>query len=223
VAAGSARGRPRPYFLVLRRFDRLHAMITAKALQRYQRCISGRKTFLVNYNDTMMTFKYLRRRVSITQTHGNLRVKIAHSNQRGSGIMGTVLATAVMLLIAPTFIAPLHRAHWPMPALYVLLLLALLLCIYLIVLWISLWQAFGVEEIVVRDGLLRWKWKVLWLKGELDIPTEEIFDVKAITPWHGGNRVEFSAQSRQYRMREKILHDEATELAQALRRAVVAR
>jgi hypothetical protein len=171
----------------------------------------------------MMTFNYLRRRVSITQTHGNLRVKIAHSNQRGSGIMGTVIATAVMLLIAPAFIAPLHRVNWPTPALYVLLLLGLFIGAYLIALWISLWQAFGVEEIVVRDGLLRWKWKVLWLKGELDIPTDEIFDVKAITPWHGGNRVEFSALSRQYRVGEKILHNEATELAQALRRAVVAR
>ena len=159
----------------------------------------------------------------ITQTHGNLRVKIAHSNQRGSGIMGTVMATAAMLLIAPTFIAPLHRANWPRPALYVLPLLGLFIGAYLIALWISLWQAFGIEEIVVRDGLLRWKWKVLWFKGELDIPAEEIFDVKAVTPWHGDNRVEFSAQGRQFRIGEKILQDEATELAQALRRAVVGR
>jgi hypothetical protein len=137
--------------------------------------------------------------------------------------MGTVVATAVMLLIAPTFITPFRHANWPTVALYLLPLLALLIGAYLIALWISLWQAFGVEEIVVRDGLLRWKWRVLWLKGELDIPTEEIFDVKAVTPWHGGNRVEFSAQSRRYRMGEKILHAETIELAQALRRAVVAR
>ena len=131
----------------------------------------------------MMTFKYLRRRVAITQAHGNLRVKIAHSNQRGGGIMGTVMATAALLLVAPTFIAPLHRVNWPTAALYVLPLLGLFIGAYLIALWISLWQAFGVEEIVVRDGLLRWKWKVLWLKGELDIPTEEIIDVK---PLHRG-------------------------------------
>jgi hypothetical protein len=171
----------------------------------------------------MMTFKYLRRRVAITQAHGNLRVKIAHSNPRSPGVLGMLAATAAVLLVAPILIAPFRRTDWPTVALYLLPLLALLMGAYLIVLWISLWQAFGVEEIVVRDGLMRWTWKVLWFKGEFDIPTQEIIDVKAVTPWHGHNRVEFSAQSRRYRMGETILHDEATELAQALRRAVVGR
>ncbi|HEY2393207.1 MAG TPA: hypothetical protein VGK22_18675 [Candidatus Angelobacter sp.] len=170
----------------------------------------------------MLTFKYLRRRVSIVRTRGNLRVKIAHSNRRSSGIMGTVAATAALLLIAPTFFAPLHRANWSTAALYILPVLALLIGAYLIVLWISLWQAFGVEEIVVRDGLMRWTWKVLWFKGTFDIPTDEISHVKAVTPWHGRNRVEFSTQRRRYHIGETILHDEAMELAQALRRAVVA-
>jgi hypothetical protein len=170
----------------------------------------------------MLTFKYLRRRVSIVHMRGNLRVKIAHSNRRGSGIIGTVAATAVLVFIAPAFFAPLHHADWPRAAIYILPVLALFIGAYLIVLWMSLWQAFGVEEIVVRDGLMRWTWKVLWLKGTFDIPTEEIVDVKAVTPWHGRNRVEFSTQKRGYRIGETILHDEAMELAQALRRAVVA-
>jgi hypothetical protein len=168
-----------------------------------------------------MIFHHLRRRVAITNAHGNLRIKIAHGNVRSPGVSGVAAATAVVVLLAPILITPFRHANWPTIAFYLLPLLALMFGAYLIALWISLWQAFGVEEIVVRDGLLRWTWKVLWFNGALDIPTEEIFDVKAIMPWHGGNRVEFSAQSRQFRVGEKILHDEATELAQALRRAVV--
>jgi hypothetical protein len=171
----------------------------------------------------MMYFNYLRRRVSITHAHGGLRVKIAHSNRRSSGIIGTVAATAALLFITPIFIAPFHRADCLTIALYLLPLLALLIGAFLIVVAISLWQAFGIEEIVVQDGLMRWTWKVLWVKDELDIPTDEISDVKAVTPWHGRNRVEFSAQSRRYRIGETILQDEAMELARALKQVVAAR
>jgi len=167
----------------------------------------------------MMTFPYLQKRVSIAQSHGCLRIQVAHINRRGLGIFGLLFSTLFLLLAGPVFIGPLWRAGWSIEALYLLPLPVLVAIAYLIAIHTCLWEAFGREEIVVQDGLLRWTCKALWWKDELEVPVGEISDVRAVTPWHGGNRVELTARGRSYRVGEKILRDEATHMAHALRGA----
>ena len=166
-----------------------------------------------------MNFPYLRRRISIGQTDGCLRIQVAHANRRGRGIFGLLFSTLFLLLAGPVFVGPLWRAGWSIEALYLLPLPALIAIAYLIGAHICLWEAFGREEIVVQDGLLRWTCRVLWWKEELEVPVRDISDVRAVTPWHGGNRVELTARGRSYRVGEIILRDEATHMAHALRRA----
>lgn len=115
--------------------------------------------------------------------------------------------------------APLWRAGWSLEALYLLPMPVLAAIAYWIALRIFLWEAFGNEEIVVEGGLLRWTCKALWWKDELEVPVRDISDVRAVTPWHGGNRVELTTQGRSYCVGEQVLCDEATKMAHALRRA----
>jgi hypothetical protein len=167
-----------------------------------------------------MTFKYLRRTVSMTHEHGSLRIRIAASNRWDADTIRGLAFVAVFFCFVAKFIAPLRHMHWSITTLYVWLFFAPFLATYLYVLWTLLWRVFGIEEILVKDGVMRWTCKVLWFKDELDFSVNDISDVKAITPWHGRNRVEFTAQGRRYHFFKTFLHDEATALAHALQHAV---
>jgi hypothetical protein len=171
----------------------------------------------------MMDFKYLRRTVTITHEHGNLQIRIAESKRWNGYTIRSLAVLTVFLFFVAEFVAPLRHMRWSMTTFYVSLFLAPFLATYLYVLWTFLWKAFGIEEVLVKDGVMRWSCKVLWFNDELDFPVNDISDVKAITPWHGRNRVEFTAQGRSYHLFKVILRDEATELAQALQHAVTAR
>jgi hypothetical protein len=148
----------------------------------------------------MMTFKYLRRTVSITHEHGNLRVWIADSRRWNKDTIGRLMILAVWTFVVLELIAPLRHLRWSAGTAYFLVFLALFLVVYLILLWIFLWKAFGTEEILVKDGVMRWTCKVLWFKDEVDFGVSGVSDVKAITPWYGRNRVEFTAQGRRYHL-----------------------
>ena len=168
----------------------------------------------------MMNFRYLRRTVTITHEHGNLQVLIADSKRWNADTIRGLAFVAIFFCFVAKFIAPLRHMHWSITTLYIWLFFAPFLAFYLYVLWGFLWRAFGKEEILVKDGVMRWTCKVLWFKDELDFPVNDISDVKAITPWHGRNRVEFTAQGRRYHLFKTFLRDEATGLAHALRHAV---
>jgi hypothetical protein len=99
-------------------------------------------------------------------------------------------------------------------------ILTLGLTCYVIAIAIGVWGAFGVEEISVIAGSLQWTRTALgWTRTKV-IPLTEITEIKAITPWHGlDNTVEVTAARKQRRIGDKLLRDEAVELAQNLRQA----
>jgi hypothetical protein len=73
----------------------------------------------------------------------------------------------------------------------------------------------------VGGGTLRWTRTALCWMREFEIPTMEIKEVRALTPWHAlSNRVEFTAHKRRYVIGDMLLRDETTELAEQLRHAV---
>jgi hypothetical protein len=112
------------------------------------------------------------------------------------------------------------RAHRD-DALYVLPVFVLGLMCYVLALAIGVWGAFGVEHIAIEAGSLRWTLTALKWTRTRHIPTTEITEIRAITPWHGlDNTVEVTAAGKQQRIGDKLLHDEAVELAHHLRQAV---
>jgi hypothetical protein len=92
---------------------------------------------------------------------------------------------------------------------------------YSIGLRIAVWRAFGVEQITVEGGVLSWTRTALWWVRKVEIPTTDITEVKAITPWHAlSNRVECTAHKRRWMIGDMLLKDETTALAEQLRHAV---
>src|SRR5581483_10786934 len=97
---------------------------------------------------------------------------------------------------------------------YILPVFALGLMCYVIAIGMAVWGAFGVEEIVVEAGTLR------WTRTRIILFTD-ITAIKAITPWYGlDNTIEITAGGKQRRLGDKLLRDEAIEVAKHLRRAV---
>jgi hypothetical protein len=92
---------------------------------------------------------------------------------------------------------------------------------YILAVAIGIWGAFGVEEISTQAGSLRWtRTALIWTRTR-DIPLAEITEIKAITPWYGlDNTVEVNTTRMQRRIGDRLLRDEASELAKQLRHAV---
>jgi hypothetical protein len=79
------------------------------------------------------------------------------------------------------------------------------------------WSAFGVEEIDVEAGTLRRTRRALKWSRECDVPISDITEIKAITPWHGlDSTVEVMTHRKRFTIGDKLLHDEAIELAHRL-------
>jgi hypothetical protein len=159
--------------------------------------------------------RYLRRRVHITQTAGRLSVRIERQNARGVYIWLTCLFSVGFGLFCSTiWDATLQN---PNDALYVLPVFALGLACYALVLAIAVWGIFGVEEILVEGNALIWTRRALTWSRVRSIPVDDITRIKAITPWYGmDNAVEVTAVSQSYSIGNKLLRDEALELAQNL-------
>jgi uncharacterized membrane protein len=106
-------------------------------------------------------------------------------------------------------------------ALYILPILALGIAAYIIALAIAAWSGFGVEEIDVDADMIRWKRTALKWSRMRTIPISDVTEIKAITPWHGfDNTVEVTTHRERLTFGDKLLRDEATELAHRLRGAV---
>ncbi|HLY99242.1 MAG TPA: hypothetical protein VKT33_09280 [Candidatus Angelobacter sp.] len=163
--------------------------------------------------------KYLRRRVSIRHLHGKSSVRIERQNSRGWYFWMMCVISAGFVLFCDMLFDTARRN--PDDILYCLPLLALGLTCYGIGLAIAVWGAFGVEEIVVEAGALRWTRTALKWRRTRDIPIEAITEIRAITPWYGlDNAVEVTARCRRQRIGDKLLQDEAIELAKHLRKAI---
>jgi uncharacterized membrane protein len=162
-----------------------------------------------------------RRRVTVSHKHGGLVVRIERDNNRTTNIMGVLGSTAFFILICSVFVTPIFRHPSLDNALYILPIFAFSLAWYALALRITLWRAFGVEQIVIEDGALSWTRTALFWVRKAEIPTSDITEVKAIKPWHSlSNHVEFVARNKRHSIGDMLLQDETTELAEQLRRAV---
>ena len=163
--------------------------------------------------------KYLRRRVSIHHVSGASTIRIERQNSRGQYFWMMCLGTVVFSLFC-NILFDTARRH-PDNLLYILVVLALGLTCYFIGIAIAVWGAFGVEEIVVKAGAIHWKRTALKWSRTRDIPVERITIIRAITPWHGlHNTVEITMDGNRQQIGDRLLHDEAIELARHLRKAV---
>jgi hypothetical protein len=165
----------------------------------------------------MFTFdQHLRKRVAIRHRGG---VRIERQNSRSLYFWVLCVLTVGFALFCNIIFDTIRRHSEALG--YLLAMLALSLIGYLIGVAIVVWGAFGVEEIVVEAGALRWKRTALKWSRTQDIPLERIVEIRAITPWHRlDNTVELTADGRHYQIGDKLLRNEAIELAQHLRRAV---
>jgi hypothetical protein len=162
-----------------------------------------------------------RRRVSVSHKHGGLVVRIARHNDRITYILLLLAFTAGFVFFSYTLVSPLFRRPFLVDALYVLPFLAFVVVWYIIGLRIAIWREFGVEQITVEGGVLYWTRTALCWVRKVEVPTTDITEVKAITPWHAlSNRVELTAHDQRWVIGDMLLRDETTELAQQLRNVV---
>jgi hypothetical protein len=161
--------------------------------------------------------KMLARRVTISPNHGCLLVKIAPRNDRIGNIFPCLLITVAFILYCAVFVKPFLRGPWRENILYLALFLGLGCVAYCAVMLALFWASFGNEEIRVENGVMRWTRTALWWVRKIEIPANEISELKAITPWYGNNHVEIVVNDgRRGEIGGRILRDEATELAQGL-------
>jgi hypothetical protein len=170
----------------------------------------------------MFSFNAHQRRLSIKHDkNGAFSVTISRNNNANTYIFMLILCTGIFVWFASLFVSGLMRRPLSSDALYVLLFAAFIALWYSIALRVSLWRSFGTEEVIVEDGKLRWTRKALFWVRRLEIPTQGITGVDAVTPWHAlSNRVEVTALGRRQKIGDMLLRDEAMELAQRLRHAI---
>jgi hypothetical protein len=158
--------------------------------------------------------------VSLDHSHGKLHVRIFDGYRKDLAIFGLLMATLVLVLTGSILTTPFRRTGWSMDLFYLLPFPVLLAMAYYIVLRISIWMAYGREEIVVDGGQLCWTCTALWLTDELKAAAAEIVEVKAITPWHGNCRIELTTKVHSYRVGDSIRRDDAIHVAHELKRAL---
>jgi len=163
--------------------------------------------------------KHFRKRVHVSRTDGGLTVRIERQNSRSLYFWMFCLSTVFFALFCDMVFGVLKR-H-PQDILYFSPLIALGLVSYAIALLIAGWGAFGIEEITIQADTLRWTRRVLRWSCTRNIAIADITEIRAITPWHGlANTVEVRTRRNQQRIGDKLLHDEAIQLAHQLRQAV---
>jgi hypothetical protein len=168
----------------------------------------------------LLTFNHLRRRLTLSHAHGHVHARIAPQNEK-SGPWSVLLFTLVFVFVfSLTFLPSCFRQPGSsLPCLLTLLIPFLGFPLFMA--YASIWALFGVEEVIVQDGTLRWTKTALLWKRRFETITADISSVEAITPWHSlSNRVEFTAHGRRYTIGAKLLRDEAIELASALKHAL---
>ncbi len=164
---------------------------------------------------------HLARRVSIAHKNGRLVISIRRHNDRVFYILLLLFFTIIFGFFCAGFVAAFFRAQSARGALYALPF-ALFICLwYFLGLRVGFWRAFGVEEIVINQGTLRWERKALCWTRKYEAAGTEVTEIVVKTPWHGlRNRVQFTSKGRIYSIGDMILRDEADEIARELRSAI---
>lgn len=170
----------------------------------------------------MFQFRHFERRVSISHgCSGELVVRISRNNNAKSNLNTLIGFTVLFTWFIAWIIPPFFRRPFTSGALYGLPFLAFVVVWYVFGARITLWRSFGIEELIVQHGVLQWTRTALFWVRRVEIPTQAITSVAAVTPWHAlSNRVEFTALGKTRRVGDMLLSDEATELAGRLRQAV---
>lgn len=182
---------------------------------------SLRLTAIINTIQTMFNVRgYLRRRVHIKHAVNRLIVRIERHNSRVLYFWIMCLTTMVFGLFCDMMWGALLR--YRQEAIYTVLPVFVLgAACYAIALAMGIWGAFGVEEVLIESGLLQWKRTALKWTQTNNIPVTDITRIRAITPWHRlDNTVEISTVRKHRCLGDKLLRDEALELAKHLRHAV---
>jgi hypothetical protein len=130
-------------------------------------------------------------------------------------VTSTVLFLFLSVLLVRAFLDSAREAFYFLPV-FLVVAARPLICIAL-----GVWRAFGVEEIVISNGILLWTRKALWWTSNFESKVGDITNVVAETPWHClTNRVEFVSKGRTYSIGDMILTDEAKQIAHELKRAI---
>ena len=163
---------------------------------------------------------HLRRRVRVTHEVNRLTVRIERQNSRGLYFWLKCLSTMAFGLFCDMMWGALLR--YRQDGIYTVLpLLALGAACYAIALAMGIWGAFGVEEVLIESGSFQWKRTALKWTHTNNIPVTDIRRIRAITPWHRlDNTVEISTARKHRCLGDKLLRDEALELAKDLRHAI---
>lgn len=160
------------------------------------------------------------KRVSVKSGHGVSVVHIARHNQWLMYLFMLAAFTAAFLFFAFLVISSFFRNPLSSGELVLLFPIGFVLLWYSLAVRIGLWRAFGVEQVVIENGMFLWTRTALFWKRELDLPVAEITGLKTVTPWHDlSNHVEFIARSRRYRIGDMLRRDETYILAEDIRRA----
>jgi hypothetical protein len=148
-------------------------------------------------------------------------VRIERHNDRALYLAMLTAFTAAFVFFMYIFVRPFFHGAGVKDLVLVSPFIAFVLLWYVLGLRFAVWRAFGVEEIIIESGRLRWIRTALLWSRELDIPATDITEIKAVTPWHAlSNRVEFTARGWHHTIGDMLLRDEANELAHELRHRI---
>jgi hypothetical protein len=154
----------------------------------------------------------------LKQRHGGLVIEIARHIDWLTYLMMLAAFTSAFLFMTYIFVAPFFRQPFDSKTLVLLTPIAFIVTWYVIALRVGIWRAFGVERIVLENGLQHWTRTALFWKRNLDTPVKDITAVNPVTPWHGlSNHVEFITHGKRQKIGDMLSHSETWELACELR------
>ena len=147
-------------------------------------------------------------------------VQIARQNDWLMYVFMLAVFTAVFLTFEYIFISPFFRKPLSSQDIVPFAPIAFTLLWYFIAVRVGMWRGFGVEKIVIENGIFSWARIALFWARKLELPVAEIAAMETVTPWHDlSNHVEFIARGRLYRIGDMLRRDETYVLADVLRRA----
>ena len=161
------------------------------------------------------------RRLTLSWKDGSLTADVGRCNRWRFFVVMFAAHTAGFLLIGYSVVSSLVHKRWSADGWYAVGFLAVLILWYAVAVQPPAWRGFGVEEIVVGGGMLRWSYVALILRNKFAISARDITVVRAKRVWYeSGYRVELIAGRRRRVIAYMLLEAESAELADALKRAV---
>jgi hypothetical protein len=154
------------------------------------------------------------------EQNGAVVVQIARKSDWLMYIFMLAAFTAAFSFFASVFVSPFFRKPLSSRDLILLPFIGFILLWYFIAVRVGMWRSFGVEEILIENGMFSWTRAALFWKRKLELPVAEIEAIETVTPWHDlSNHVEFVTRGRRSRIGDMLRRDETYEVADVLRRA----